>query len=326
MRHQLVVLSSPALAALTAMGILWVFVGLGLSLPHALPLTLLSCASFTQLIFFSMPESFPLSGMLLVATSLLAVQSCGRGSRRWQWILVTVLIAGVTITNVIAVALLFGLMRRFAGEKLPVAALDTTVVIGLGAIVTVLIALAFGTLDSMHKIGSGGSKFVSRWSVKEPLYSRAAGYPTALVNAVVAPEPTPVKSPREREQAKYPFMLSFSESPSAFSLARIPDLSLLALFAAGWWGCWRGPRATRYLGVGCATVLGFNWILHSVWGQEYFLYSQHWQSFFLIPLAGLFFYSRRIHVYLTSALWLILGLVVIKNQIAMDVIWTLLEN
>jgi hypothetical protein len=34
-------------------------------------------------------------------------------------------------------------------------------------------------------------------------------------------------------------------------------------------------------------IVAFNWLLHSFWGTEHFLYSQHWQLPLLLLLAGL---------------------------------------
>jgi hypothetical protein len=38
---------------------------------------------------------------------------------------------------------------------------------------------------------------------------------------------------------------------------------------------------------GAGLVLAFNWVLHSVYGSELFLYSQHWEIPLLVVLAGL---------------------------------------
>ena len=75
-----------------------------------------------------------------------------------------------------------------------------------------------------------------------------------------------------------------------------------------------------------AAIIGFNGILHAVWGVEYFLYSQHWHISFMIPLAGLFFYSPKTRPYWTAVVIAIVGLVIAKNWIAMDAIWSYLGN
>jgi len=327
MRRHLIVALGPVSSAVKAICTLWIFIGLGLSLGPALALTLLGCVSFSQLVFGSMPETFPLSGMLLAAASLLAVRSCHSGSRRWQWILCVVLVTGVTITNVFGVALLYALMRFFAGRKLAIVALDTVAVVGIGILITLSIASLFGTVESGDTVGHDAGRFVEKWSAEEPFYVRAAAFPSALVNSVVAPEPTRVANPKARgDRSKYRFMLSLAESPSAFSAGRLIDLSLLGLFAAGLLGCWRGSRATRYLGVGSAAIVGFNGILHSFWGVEFFLYSQHWHVSFLIPLAGLSCYSPRLRRISTLLVMAFVAFTIAKNRIALDAIWSSLGS
>jgi FtsH-binding integral membrane protein len=117
-------------------------------------------------------------------------------------------------------------------------------------------------------------------------------------------------------------MYTLNESPGVFSLGRVLDLSLLGLFVAGLVGCWRGSPAIRYLGMGSAAVVVFNGMLHTLWGVEYFLYSQHWHVSFLIPLAGLFFYSPRARPYWTLGIMAFVIFTIAKNWIAMDVIWS----
>jgi hypothetical protein len=326
-RRALIVLVGPAASAIKAICLLWVFVGLGLSLVQALPLTLLGCVSFSQIIFGSMPETFPVSGMLLAAASLLAVRSCHRGSRRWQWILGVVLIAGVTITNAIAVALLFAGMRRFAGKKFLVVMLDTMAVIGIGILLTFSISAGFGSIAPAAEIEDDAERFIAKWSVDEPFYVRAAGFPTALVNTVVAPRPTRVENPKaRRDRSKYHFRFSLADSPSVFSVGRIIDGSLLLLFSVGMIGCWRGSAATRYLGIGSAAIVGFNWILHTFWGVEYFLYTQHWHVSFLIPLAGLYSFSPTARRYATPLILTAVAIAISRNRTAMDAIWSGLER
>ena len=70
------------------------------------------------------------------------------------------------------------------------------------------------------------------------------------------------------------FTLETTTSPPLVALACL-------LVAGGVRSLLRREDPLRALGVGCLGVLIYNLALHLFWGDEFFLYSQHW----LVPLA-----------------------------------------
>jgi hypothetical protein len=61
---------------------------------------------------------------------------------------------------------------------------------------------------------------------------------------------------------------------------------LLVLAAALWNSVFLSP-AQRRLVIAAALVVAFNWVLHTFYGTEMFLYSQHWGIALVVMLAGL---------------------------------------
>jgi hypothetical protein len=45
--------------------------------------------------------------------------------------------------------------------------------------------------------------------------------------------------------------------------------------------------------VASVIIVGCNWILHSIWGSEFFLYSQHWLFASMFLFSQVFLFRRR---------------------------------
>jgi len=113
------------------------------------------------------------------------------------------------------------------------------------------------------------------------LGERLAVFPFALTNAILPPLPitidiiSVIKTP-------YSFQFSFENQQSWLNFIVVIALLGWAALALRWQN-----RATRYLFGTAATIIAFNWTLHLFFGEELFVYSQHWLMAMLIMLAGL---------------------------------------
>jgi hypothetical protein len=66
----------------------------------------------------------------------------------------------------------------------------------------------------------------------------------------------------------------------------LPTVLAAILLATGTLRCLNRSEPLYSLAVASLGILAFNFLLHTVWGQEYFLYSQHWLIALLVLLAG----------------------------------------
>jgi hypothetical protein len=90
----------------------------------------------------------------------------------------------------------------------------------------------------------------------------------------------PLDSGTQR-QAMYDFGFTLEGTGSAGAMA-----GLSVLLVSGIIGSRRGTKALRVTTLGAIGILVFNIALHTLWGREFFLYSQHWLVPLLVLLAG----------------------------------------
>jgi hypothetical protein len=102
--------------------------------------------------------------------------------------------------------------------------------------------------------------------------------PLAIVNTLA---PADVGTKNNEDQGQYSYQFTLEKSSGAW---RVLPAGLL--LATGTLGCLRRPDPMFSLGVASLGILTFNFLLHAVWGQEYFLYSQHWLIPLLVLLSG----------------------------------------
>jgi hypothetical protein len=114
--------------------------------------------------------------------------------------------------------------------------------------------------------------------------SRVAGLPAAALASLVAPPAQRIRNElAEKNDNRYKFGYSFIES----SVTPPRAVAAWILFIIGMVAGIPRMRISP-LGRGLAALFAFNLALHSVWGLEVFLYSQHWIAFLVFAIvAGL---------------------------------------
>jgi hypothetical protein len=118
--------------------------------------------------------------------------------------------------------------------------------------------------------------------------ARLATFPALLVDSIVAPVPRIIPNDhaiRVKPDARYRFQFTFDSdgqkgtTRSVMSIRNVIGSGLVALFVWTWWS-FRGAcdehRLARTICGAALLILAFNAVLHSFWGIDRFLYSQHW--------------------------------------------------
>jgi hypothetical protein len=186
---------APLASALTCVILLRLLRRLGLPFSATLVLTLLSAFSFSSIIFGSMPETFAVSALAAaIAYALLLRSGPDDGVfPELAWLAVGVFASGITITNVVPVALLY-FLRAARKTARPGPALARAIVL---AALAVFITLAAGvaaekSLRVRSEPGPSEREWVAHYIVPRPVLHYAA-FPSAVVDGI-APGP-PVRLP-----------------------------------------------------------------------------------------------------------------------------------
>ncbi len=79
----------------------------------------------------------------------------------------------------------------------------------------------------------------------------------------------------------------------------------------------------KALGVACIAVCCFHMAFHTVWGDEFFLYSSHWHSYLVLFFCGLFVFNPEKNKLFNSVFSVFIILVAINNY---DIINQLIQH
>ena len=286
LRNQLGLLAVPLANAASAGMLSLLFSRLGVSGWRLVAANALTLVTFSNTVFGSVPDHFALTRTVSIASLWLVMPAIGPtgvplGRSPLAWLAVSVLSAGVTITNASFVA-----TSRFAAElgrgaswRAAVGRALLLAVLGVLAAITIGTGLAvlregwpepapgqlakWLTLPTAERIsavlGAVGESFLPLELVDKAIHFRGNVWPTIMMASTL------------------------EIRPASLAVAAV----VLGLSA---WGAWRLLRlvpAARWLVL--ASVLQFAGIaLFFIWGDIPFLYSPHWLAGQQVLLAGLF--------------------------------------
>jgi hypothetical protein len=329
-RRSVALCVSPLASALKAPVVFFVLLGLGLGVAQAGLLAALSAVSFSQLVFGGIPESFAVSGLLIALTYLLAMRTMRIGDRRlWPWILVGILLTGITLSNLVVVVVLFTATRVHAGEGFRAALGRLAIIVGFVLLPTAALPTLFEETYGLKEVSiEGGAEYTKRWLKTHRVVNRALSTPSAWAHTFAAPEPGLGRNlPAVVMGSRYPYRFVMAHREDVFCFRHPLGFLLVVLFVAGALGHRRAPAHVRWLCGASLAIIAFNWALHSVWGVDLILYSQHWQLSLLILLAGLFLWSESLVRKLSLVfVGLILAVVVQNANTAATMLSTLQSN
>ena len=279
----------PVLSGATAAVLFLLFIELGLHRSGAVLLTALFAVSFSGVVFGSVPESYCLSGLALAGLFWLAARTArdpaGRAAHAWTWIAGGAVLAGITISNIVPFGLVALTVRRARGHLVP--RIRWAAVVSTIALAITAAGYAIGAMLAPHA-PAFTPRATGQIIESHPFdaWSALVEFPDAVGNALVPP--VPLKAPADpalRQEMR--FTLTYHTPGSLrpgqlWRSALVLGLLLLAALRA------RGMEPyQRTVVIAAGLVLAFNWALHSVYGSELFLYSQHWEVAILVVLSAL---------------------------------------
>jgi hypothetical protein len=284
---------------------------LGIGAPGAAALCLLDLAAGSGVIFGGIAESFPLSGFGLAWMFWLAARRTrGRRVPRWEWLACGVFVTGVTVTNIVPFAILWLCLEWRGRGRWPETARSTAkLTAGVAAATAMIWMICFATIRmtmadevelasrvSREERATGSEDLAARLALltmAEKKYLRAdplprmLGFPVAVTDSLMPPaEPRIVSHTSEAHEPDGPsIMFTFDGAGGRPLFSVVLTMATAALLICGLAG-WLVRAAGRAVGAACIGILGYHLALHSIFGDEFFVYSQHWQLVAVMLAAG----------------------------------------
>ncbi|MER2512182.1 MAG: hypothetical protein ABTQ25_07145 [Nitrosomonas ureae] len=254
----------------------------GFSIPARIAGVLFFQLSFSETVFSVLPESYALSGALfsaLLFLSVKAAQDPNTLNSKWvriQWLALACLMSGVTVTNgFLCIAVWVSI--RFEKKWPRRAITEGVIAAGIlgGAIVTMVAADRF-VYQLPKDTHQTSVEDISKWTQSgiSSVLDRAAGIPASYVASVFSPgvEKIPNVLAQPNHHHQYGFGLESNSKSQSLMVLGWLAIGALAARLLQQRSC---PIILRAIGA----VLISNGILHSFFGTETFLYSQHWLPF-----------------------------------------------
>lgn len=150
-----------------------------------------------------------------------------------------------------------------------------------------------------RRVVAGDQKWMNRfWETNTS--GKIVHIPLAIVNTL-APADVSTKDNVWGRGQRYSYQFTLEKSSGA-----VRTLLAAILLATGSFACLKRRGPLFALGVASLGILTFNFLLHALWGQEYFLYSQHWLVPLLVLLSGNLNWNGKQPIASTCALGLII--------------------
>jgi hypothetical protein len=205
-------------------------------------------------------------------------------------LVLTFLVTGVTVTNIVVPLSVF-LVSRLSTDRSWRHALAATTILGILSGGTA-IGLSVVCQRIMNEGGRPTEK--TEWVVKEylrsPSLERSLRYGVALANSVVAVHPKVMPNLMSKvlvAEGKTALDVQFGyDTLPLTACTGVRTLLILGLVGLGSWYGWRADVRYRSLAIPAVLVLAYNGVLHTFWGTELILYSMHWHAALLMLLAG----------------------------------------
>lgn len=309
-QYALAMLVAPTCSALAAVVMFRVFLGAGYGDATAAAGAILHQLSFSQMMFGSVPEHFVLGGLGLSLVLLCGLVLPTADRVGWpRWLAVGVFTTGITVTQIIPTCLMFAACCRCGGMG-PRETARATAILG-GSSLAVALSLSWlltlpddrpPPLSRVAQIALYTEFFPPR-----PL-EHALGAVAAIPNSIAPPPARVVPGlPRHTVRHRIRFTLESVRDPLRIAVVWIPFL----------FGAWLGLRSDdpvrRSLCLGSVAIVLYNLLFHAIWGNEWFLYSQHWLAPLVFVMTGALRDAGRFRVPLWIAASIALALVAAGN-------------
>ncbi|MBP6898895.1 MAG: hypothetical protein KBC73_02340 [Burkholderiaceae bacterium] len=260
-------------------------------------------ASFTTLLFASVPDHFALGGLTLaIALLLFTDRLAGGAPRLWAWTIAGWFAASITLTNLLPLVALFFLanLRQLGAWRATTRALVLgafAVVTAFGSAVVLNLGYDIHGLDIfMPHHGTGPRKAEPLMElVRFPLQVLQSFAPSGYE---IVPNALSLREPHHY-RIQLDFLGHHVPGPAGWLLALVlvPCMALR----------WRTNVQERTMVIGLAAAVFFHGFLHARIGNDYFLYSFHWAA----PLVLMLMLPERVSASVPGVRLLHLGLMVL---------------
>jgi len=204
-----------------------------------------------------------------------------------RWMSLQIFAIGITITNIIPISILYFSKLYSSEPKLRKSLFLTAATAALAIIVTFVISYAFNLIYQAPDISPRNIVRKDGFGV-DPI-QRFIGFPSALANTILATEPRIFENETAiQNHHRIPYAFTFEGTQGLPSLKRHFAAAMLVAILIGGLMFICGPPVERVTGLALFGIIGYNWLFHSFWGDQLFLYSGHWLIPELILLSGFF--------------------------------------
>lgn len=310
--HTAVGLAVSPLAASISSGLLFLIaLELGLGLVVAGLIGALLSVSFSQVIFGSVPEFYALGGMSISLALYVSAISVRREIRPWVWMLVAILAGSITITNlaiVLGIAWITFVCRGSLSERWFSSSVLVTKIGAVAVALTALSALMTSIVWERPLFPSSSSRanpVVAFEAHREKhMLTKAFSFPRAIGNSILPNQGAiqwVLHEPGDHwletdlkwlEESKIKHVSQMPDNPEILSRALLVFLAIVGGLILPLVRQQQGSLR-RQLALCAIFVFLFNFLLHSIWGQFLFLYSQHWLPASILAISFLLTYSTH---------------------------------
>ena len=319
LRRQFSILVAPLASAVKTAFVFLTVLALGLSSWAAVMIAVLSAVSGSSLLFGSIPESYALTGAALSLLLYLAATFLRRGNRftLMPWVLVAAALFSITVTNlvpaVLTVALLLYRRTKQLWESLLAAARVGALAIAVSVVLLVAMTTYYRAWSNFRPVRPGQFEEVRLQPART-----AVEFPRALGLTIVPSSPRVIEaSLKERDRVLLTFRGSATEWGGLLLVLTCLGFSIFASAGAA--------AESRLFTELLLAVLAFNWVLHSFYGHEFFLYSQHWQVPLVLLLSSALAAPRQWRVVGWTLITVLLATTIYHDVRFLDAIVTALK-
>jgi hypothetical protein len=305
-------------------------ISLGLSLTQAIILCGVNLSSLSAMTIGSIPETFPISSMVIVLFVWLMIRDFNSRRRDsfWLWAAAGSFAIGITVTNIIPLVAFFMLGRRFGrGDKWARCLLRSAMVGGLSLIAAFVVAasicvmysaspkkilpngrlgdlgvlgadksglLAAGVGNAERVVGIEGMNEEGRRPSEELIIAAASTFAGVIKPDIIPNEHYLEYKVSDDEKPTFNFRLAYS-SVRLNSLASVTWVLLFfGILLLGAQKAYIQSTIWRVIVLGSLALIAFNFALHHLfYSRDMFLYALHWQVSMIYLLAGLSFFKIK---------------------------------
>ena len=158
--------------------------------------------------------------------------------RLWPWIPIGVAMAGITVSNLVIVAVLFAAARLQTGETFRAVLAKLAIVVGLVLLPTAALPTMFRDVYRLEEVSvEGGTEYTKRWMKTHRVVDRALATPSAWAHTFAAPEPGLGHNlPARLMASRYPYRFIAAHREKVFCFRHPLGFLLVGLFVAGAFG------------------------------------------------------------------------------------------